>query len=504
MAGQIYTKRKAFAFTWIIENFEYCEQKTGNFLKSPTFIVDTIDRSKWSLSIYPRGDTAKSWISLFLEREEDSKGPVTIEVGYELAFLTVDGSVLTSQSEYKHAFLKNDSDGFSNFEERESVFSKRSKFLPHDALTIRCRMWKRTGEVKTDGQCVARTRIGVERKAFLWKIPNFSSLDEENEETYSLTSTSADKPIVSLTFFCTDDPDCLENPYMIEINNFNSSIVFATFKSSLVDAEGNYVNSAEDEVWPSPNLTLICCLSQSKDILMDKNYLYLPHNTLTLYCELAFSTGTAFEGIEGTVYGCSPSFITNNLIPEYIKTADIKKSVSDLKVDIGSMLRDNILCDVKLSAESETFPAHRFILSARSPVFRAMFQSDMKEKVQDRIVIKDLKPDTVFRMLHFMYTDSLELLLWQTASDLYVAAVKYQIMTLKDKCSSFLKSSLSLSNACEILLLSDLYKDEELKSTVQGFILKNDKSIINSSAWKEVMKINLHLAAETMLLKFKE
>ncbi|GIX69145.1 hypothetical protein CEXT_143201 [Caerostris extrusa] len=48
--------------------------------------------------------------------------------------------------------------------------------------------------------------------------------------------------------------------------------------------------------------------------------------------------------------------------------------------DIELMLHENVLCDVKLRTGAETFPAHWFILSARSPVFRAMCQSDMKEK----------------------------------------------------------------------------------------------------------------------------
>ncbi|GBM11908.1 hypothetical protein AVEN_209611-1 [Araneus ventricosus] len=107
-------------------------------------------------------------------------------------------------------------------------------------------------------------------------------------------------------------------------------------------------------------------------------------------------------------------------------------------------------------------------------------------------------------MLLYMYTDSLEELQWETASELYVAAEKYQIMTLKDKCSSFLKTNLSLTNACEVLLLADLHQNKELKSTVQDFILENDKIIINSSEWKLLMQANVNLAAETMLLRFKE
>ncbi|GBM11910.1 hypothetical protein AVEN_209613-1 [Araneus ventricosus] len=141
------------------------------------------------------------WISLFLCREVDSKGPATIEVDFELAFLASDGSVLTSDIEYKHAFLKDDSWGFPSFEERESVFVKRSTFFPQDVLTIRCRIWKSYGNVERDGQCIARTRIGVERKAFLWKIPNFSTLDFGREITFRLKSTSDDKPIMSLNLF---------------------------------------------------------------------------------------------------------------------------------------------------------------------------------------------------------------------------------------------------------------------------------------------------------------
>lgn len=173
------------------------------------------------------------------------------------------------------------------------------------------------------------------------------------------------------------------------------------------------------------------------------------------------------------------------------------------KKDVNSLLQDNVLCDVKLYKIKKHSPVHWFILSARSPVFRAMYQNDMKAKAKGRIDINDLKPDTVRRMILYMYTDSLEELQWETASDLYTAAQKYQIMTLKYKCSSFLKRNLSLTNACEVLLLDDLHQDDELKSTVQDFILKNDKSFINSSEWNLLMEANLNLAAETMLLKYK-
>ncbi|GBN07450.1 hypothetical protein AVEN_124022-1 [Araneus ventricosus] len=467
MACQFDTERKCFTFKWFLENFEFCEQKTGTFLKSPTFIVDNIEKSKWSLLIYPRGVELENWIALYLNREEDSKGPATIEIDYDFAFLASDGSVLTSESVYKGAFLKDYSDGYPEFEERESVFTKRSTFLPQGVLTIQCRLWKSNGKVRIDEHCIARTRIGVERKKFLWKIKKFSSFNVGQEMTFRLKSTSDDKTIMSLKLFLRKNGSSYS--IVIKFINSDKNIVFSTFKSFLVDAQRVDVECGKHEFWFSPAVQSECMLSLSKDTLMDKSTLYLPQNTLTLYCVQAFSVGTVLEEIESTAYECSPSFLMDNLVPGYIKTADIKESSSDLKGDLHSMLQDNILCDITLCAESETFRVHRFILSARSPVFRAMLRNDTKDKAKDEIII-EAAPDTVRHMLLYMYTNSLEGLIWEIAFELYVVAFEYQIMTLMDKCSAFLKSNLRLSNVHNIFQIAHLLGDKELESAAACFI----------------------------------
>ncbi|GBN44583.1 hypothetical protein AVEN_137740-1 [Araneus ventricosus] len=293
IAYQFYTTMTVFTFKWILENFEFCVQKKGTFLKSPAFIVDNIERSKWSVSIYPKGNKLENWISLYLNREEDSKGPTTIEIIYEFAFLASDGSALTSLSKRigKRAFSKNDSDGYPRFEERDSIFAEKSAFLPKGALTIICRMWAKAGRLDTIGECIARTRIGVERKSFLWKIQNFSTFDVGQEMAFRLKSISDDKAIMTLKLFLRKN----RSSYAIVIKFIlaDKSIVFSTFKSSIIDSQGDYVECGQHEFWSSPTLQSDeCVLSLSKDTLMDKNYLYLPHNTLTLFCEQAFSTGT--------------------------------------------------------------------------------------------------------------------------------------------------------------------------------------------------------------------
>ena len=59
---------------------------------------------------------------------------------------------------------------------------------------------------------------------------------------------------------------------------------------------------------------------------------------------------------------------------------------------------------MKVACGDRVFECHQFMLSSRSPVFRAMFQSDMTEAATKRVDIQDLQPDTVNDMLLYIYT----------------------------------------------------------------------------------------------------
>ncbi|GIY24262.1 hypothetical protein CEXT_414771 [Caerostris extrusa] len=73
----------------------------------------------------------------------------------------------------------------------------------------------------------------------------------------------------------------------------------------------------------------------------------------------------------------------------------------------------------------EFFSVHRNIVSARSPVFRSMFDKEVKENIRD---VPDLDADTLRSLLLFLYTENCEKdLQWQNASDLFKAAHLYRI-----------------------------------------------------------------------------
>ena len=79
----------------------------------------------------------------------------------------------------------------------------------------------------------------------------------------------------------------------------------------------------------------------------------------------------------------------------------LRQKLSD---DFGQLLTDKEFSDIEIHCGDKVLPCNQIFLAARSPVFKAMLQADMKEKQSKKIVIEDFNPRTVAHMLKFMYT----------------------------------------------------------------------------------------------------
>ncbi|GFT01645.1 TD and POZ domain-containing protein 5 [Nephila pilipes] len=492
--------KKSFSFTWVIENFSYCWQKKDEEISSPAFTVETMEKTKWKLILYPKesvvDDVQEDFISFYLERQENSKGPANFTIFYEFSFVGADGSLLVSTELLKYSFQKDEMFGCENFVKRNEVLQIRKKdFLSEDALTIRCRIWNAVRHVTKDGQCLARTRIKVERTSFLWTIKEFSIF---KESSCQIKSVSEDEPIMYLNLV-----KSWRGFINLEVLPKNAKLKFSTFHLYFLDPSGNRVECLRDEsIFDDDGDSRLYTLS-GINFFHDRN-LYLTNDVLTLCCECAYATGIASEEIEMISYGCLPSIQEGNLSSNDLESE--KRSLDLTRIlqeNLESLYKDNLFSDTKLKTTTGTFPAHKSILSARSPVFKAMFVNDMKEKSSECVYIEDLDDDTVRRMLLYMYTAVVEDLQWESASALYAAADKYEILSLKGKCASFLKYNLSLDNVCELLVLADMHLDQDLKLSIQDYIL-NHPDVFNSNKWKLLMKTNVQLAANVMYMKCKE
>ncbi|CAL4941859.1 unnamed protein product [Urochloa decumbens] len=141
---------------------------------------------------------------------------------------------------------------------------------------------------------------------------------------------------------------------------------------------------------------------------------------------------------------------------------------SDMHQHFGNLLLSKAGADVQFRVGNKTFSAHRLVLAARSPVFKAELYGTMKESVTtDVIPIHDMEAEVFSALLTFMYTDTFPEMKGQEesamAQNLLVAADRYFLEVtilalaerhncpgLKEACLQFVRSSKHLDAAMEI------------------------------------------------------
>ena len=100
--------------------------------------------------------------------------------------------------------------------------------------------------------------------------------------------------------------------------------------------------------------------------------------------------------------------------------------------DLWNAAVNRKMTDVDFLVGEETFGAHRSLVSARSPVFAAMFASGMKEAATGQVRIEDVDPTTFQQFLKFLYTGIFELS--SKDRELFTIADKYGVRTLMELC----------------------------------------------------------------------
>ncbi|GBN66900.1 TD and POZ domain-containing protein 5 [Araneus ventricosus] len=499
--------KKEYTFLWFIENYSYCWHKNGEKLVSPVFTAKELQRTAWTLWLFPRGKYEKDngTISIYLNRNEDD-GPDVFTVNYHLSIVAEDGSTAFSRK-YASNFLKKEHWGWLCLEMDEMLSRRKAEYLPKDILTVCCKLSNGKENADKVAPIYGRTRIGIEHISFHHTVEGFSALEPNQKKTYLTHSPSQMGRVRSCMYV--SDGSCCEEKLMVEITPSGSGQILAKCELYLLEASGkktkcseadNRFDAKRKEIGKLP-------LSLTKDEIMNKKSEYLPDDKLSLLCDCTFSTGIEFQRIEGIQNEITTTVGKLASDNPHIKYANISTeklavcpSVAD---DLKDIYNSKFLTDVELKTKTNSFPAHKNVLCARSPVFKVMMSNDMKEKNSDFIQVDDLEDGTAQQLLLFLYSDNLEDLQWETATKLYYAADKYQIEKLRLICSSFLIDNLTTSTATELLLLADTHSDSDLRKFVEDFILDHDEQVFGSEKWERLMEVNPQLALKTMHLKYK-
>ncbi|XP_070494378.1 TD and POZ domain-containing protein 2-like [Chironomus tepperi] len=136
----------------------------------------------------------------------------------------------------------------------------------------------------------------------------------------------------------------------------------------------------------------------------------------------------------------------------------LPKINNDLKTDLEKALFNEDLSDFTFILDNTKIPVSRLLLSARSPVFNRMFNSDFKEKGENSQVLEtNMTSESFKELIRYIYIGEVNDIS-NYVYDLLEAAEYYQIDGLKTICEEELLLSLSLDTAKKIFQVAHLYR----------------------------------------------
>ncbi|KAK3583237.1 hypothetical protein CHS0354_015417 [Potamilus streckersoni] len=147
--------------------------------------------------------------------------------------------------------------------------------------------------------------------------------------------------------------------------------------------------------------------------------------------------------------------------------------------------RDEVYCDIKLVVGSKIFPAHRIILMACGPYFKAMLMSGMAEISKDSITILGVEPDVFQIILDFIYTGELEVN-EDTCEDLLAAADMFSLTDVVTVCSMFLKDRLQPHNCLGINMFAEIHACTDLVRDSERYISSNFLKVQREEEYKNL------------------
>ncbi|KAK8623653.1 hypothetical protein V6N13_065019 [Hibiscus sabdariffa] len=179
------------------------------------------------------------------------------------------------------------------------------------------------------------------------------------------------------------------------------------------------------------------------------------------------------------------------------KIYSISVPPSDLGQHLGRLLESGKGADVKFEVDGEIFPAHKLVLAARSPVFRAQLFGPLKDQNTQCIIVEDMEAPVFKALLHFIYWDTLpdmEELVGSTskwastlvAQHLLAAADRYALERMRLLCEAKLCEGVAINTVATTLALAEQHNCLHLKSVCLKFVAlpENLKAVMQTEGFE--------------------
>ena len=160
----------------------------------------------------------------------------------------------------------------------------------------------------------------------------------------------------------------------------------------------------------------------------------------------------------------------------------------DLCKGAYSLYKNEALIDTTIKCTDKEFKVHRVILASRSPVFRAMLESDMKEKQSGVVEVSDTTPEVMSDLVAYLYTGTAPNLT-TLANELLQAAEKYQLPRLLTICENELGDNIKEATVIWTLILADLHGRVCLKKACLEYIRSNSAKVFQTREWEDFKEL---------------
>ena len=191
---------------------------------------------------------------------------------------------------------------------------------------------------------------------------------------------------------------------------------------------------------------------------------------------------------------------------EPISEAEQSSFCVELMKRLNMQRQQTYFCNITLVAkEGNEFKAHRNVLSAASPFFSKLLQSEMKEKGEGVIRFEEISKSVLSNVLEFIYTGNVEIN-EKNDGDLIIAADYLLLESLKIISGRFLEKQMTTFNCISTFHFAEKYRCEELVLRSTKFIQDNFTSVATSDEFLnlEAAEVEKWISSENILVAAEE
>ncbi|CAL8113358.1 unnamed protein product [Orchesella dallaii] len=146
----------------------------------------------------------------------------------------------------------------------------------------------------------------------------------------------------------------------------------------------------------------------------------------------------------------------------------VSKSVREyLPTDLKALESDETAKDIRFKTmDGVVLKAHKILLTARSPVFKAMFETDMQEGLSGFVDVGDISSKSMSVLFHYMYTGQLHEDWKDVPDEVIYGAEKYGLEGLLEYCDKMLGTICNQDNTENLLKVAQLYSLKTAESEI--------------------------------------